>query len=95
MPTLTTWFRLILDARSMRKLSVAEPRYQAVMAIIGDGLSVSRVAEKVARQRADVAMPQASPFPVERARRHAGELGFPATRLQIWKVRQVHALSAV
>jgi transposase InsO family protein len=36
----------------MRELSVAEQRYQAVMAVIGDGLSVSRAAEKtgVARQ---------------------------------------------
>jgi transposase len=31
----------------MRELSVAEQRYQAVMAVIGDGLSVSQVAEKV------------------------------------------------
>jgi hypothetical protein len=28
-------------------LSVAEQRYQAVMAVIGDGLSVSQVGEKV------------------------------------------------
>src|SRR5690349_18901719 len=36
----------------MRELSVAEQRYQAVMAVIGDGLSVSQAAEKtgVARQ---------------------------------------------
>jgi transposase-like protein len=31
----------------MRELSVAEQRYQAVMAVISDGLSVSQVAEKV------------------------------------------------
>jgi hypothetical protein len=31
----------------MRELSVAEQRYQAVMAVIGDGLSISQVAEKV------------------------------------------------
>ncbi len=36
----------------MRELSLAEQRYQAVMAVIGDGLSVSQAAEKtgVARQ---------------------------------------------
>jgi integrase len=31
----------------MRELSVAEQRYQAVMAVIGDGLSVSQAAEKM------------------------------------------------
>jgi transposase len=31
----------------MRELSVAEQRYQAVMAVIGDGLSISQVADKV------------------------------------------------
>jgi hypothetical protein len=31
----------------MTELSVVEQRYQAVMAVIGDGLSVSQVAEKV------------------------------------------------
>jgi transposase InsO family protein len=35
----------------MRELSVAEQRYQAVMAVIGDGLSVSQVAEKVGVSR--------------------------------------------
>ncbi|ETB30230.1 DNA-binding protein, partial [Mycobacterium avium subsp. paratuberculosis 10-5975] len=30
----------------MRELSVAEQRYQAVMAVISDGLSVSQAAEK-------------------------------------------------
>jgi hypothetical protein len=44
MPTV---FRLILDARSMRELSVAEQRYPAVTAVIADGLSVSQVAEKM------------------------------------------------
>src|ERR1700760_2320288 len=36
----------------MRELSVAEQRYQAVMAVIGDGVTVSQAAEKtgVARQ---------------------------------------------
>jgi hypothetical protein len=36
----------------MRELSVAEQRYLAVMAVIGDGLTVSQAAEKtgVARQ---------------------------------------------
>jgi hypothetical protein len=31
----------------MRELSVAEQRYQAVLAVISDGLSISQVAEKV------------------------------------------------
>jgi transposase len=37
----------------MRELSVAEQRYQAVLAVISDGLSISQVAEKVgvSRQR--------------------------------------------
>src|ERR1700756_3650791 len=35
----------------MRELSVAELRYQAVLAVIGDGLSVSQVAEKVGVSR--------------------------------------------
>jgi transposase InsO family protein len=35
----------------MRELSVAEQRYQAVMAVIGDGLSVSQAAEKVGVSR--------------------------------------------
>jgi DNA-binding transcriptional ArsR family regulator len=43
--------RLILDARFIRELSVAEQRYQAVMAVIADGLSVSQVAEKVGVSR--------------------------------------------
>ncbi|HET9891947.1 MAG TPA: hypothetical protein VFQ42_15740 [Mycobacterium sp.] len=29
----------------MRELSVAEQRYQAVMAVVGDGLSISQVAD--------------------------------------------------
>jgi transposase len=36
----------------MRELSVAEQRYQAVMAVLGDGLSISQVAEKVRNKRA-------------------------------------------
>jgi transposase InsO family protein len=35
----------------MRELSVAEQRYQAVMAVIADGLSISQVAEKVGVSR--------------------------------------------
>jgi transposase len=35
----------------MRELSVAEQRYQAVMAVIGDGLSISQVAGKVGVSR--------------------------------------------
>jgi transposase InsO family protein len=35
----------------MRELSVAEQRYQAVMAVIGDGLSIAQVAEKVGVSR--------------------------------------------
>jgi hypothetical protein len=31
----------------MRELSVAEQRYQAAMAVIGDGWSVSQVGEKI------------------------------------------------
>jgi transposase len=31
----------------MRELSVAEQRFQAVLAMIGGGLSISQVAEKV------------------------------------------------
>ena len=31
----------------MRELSVAEQRYQAVLAVISDGLSISQVAQKV------------------------------------------------
>ena len=37
--------RLILDTPDMRELSVAEQRYQAVLAVIADGLSISQVAE--------------------------------------------------
>src|ERR1700704_1716035 len=42
----------MLDTPSMRELSVAEQRYQAVLAVISDGLSVSQVAPKfgVSRQ---------------------------------------------
>ena len=35
----------------MRELSVAEQRYQAVLAVISDGLSVSQVAEKLGVSR--------------------------------------------
>ena len=42
--------RLILDTPEMRELSVAEQRYQAVLAVISDGLSICQVASKVARQ---------------------------------------------
>jgi transposase len=35
----------------MRESSVAEQRYQAVMAVIGDGLSVSQVADEVGVSR--------------------------------------------
>jgi len=35
----------------MRELSVAEQRYQAVLAVISDGWSVSQVAEKVGVSR--------------------------------------------
>src|ERR1700755_2250151 len=43
--------RLILDTPLMRELSVAEQRYQAVLAVISDGLSVSQVAHKVGVSR--------------------------------------------
>ncbi|AAK45021.1 Putative uncharacterized protein [Mycobacterium tuberculosis variant bovis] len=43
--------RLILDTPSMKELSVAEQRYQAVLAVISDGLSISQVAEKVGVSR--------------------------------------------
>ena len=39
--------RLIVDTPSMRELSLAEQRYQAVSAVISDGLSISQVAEKM------------------------------------------------
>jgi len=38
--------RLILDARAVRELSVAEQRYQAVLAVIADGHDVTAVAEQ-------------------------------------------------
>jgi transposase len=44
-------FRLILDTASMSELSVAEQRYQAVLAVISDGLSISQVAENVGVSR--------------------------------------------
>ena len=36
---------------SMRELSVAEQRYQAVLAVIADGLTVTQAAEKVGVSR--------------------------------------------
>ena len=36
--------RLILDAPLMREMSVAEQRYKAVLAVIGDGRTVTEVA---------------------------------------------------
>jgi hypothetical protein len=38
--------RLILDTPDMRELSVAEQRYQAVLAVISDGSSISQVVSK-------------------------------------------------
>jgi transposase-like protein len=35
----------------MREISVAEQRYQAVLAVISDGLSISQVASKVGVSR--------------------------------------------
>src|SRR6201747_1604391 len=43
--------RLILDTPLMRELSVSEQRYQAVLAVISDGLSVSQAAQKVGVSR--------------------------------------------
>lgn len=43
--------RLILDTPEMRELSVAEQRYQAVLAVISDGLSICQVASKVGVSR--------------------------------------------
>lgn len=47
-------FRLIVDTSWMRELSVAEQRYQAVLAVISDGLAVSQVAQKVGVSRQTV-----------------------------------------
>lgn len=41
----------MLDTPLMRELSVAEQRYQAVLAVISDGLSVSQLAQKVGVSR--------------------------------------------
>jgi transposase InsO family protein len=41
----------MLDAPFMKELSVAEQRYQAVLAVIADGLGVSQAAEKVGVSR--------------------------------------------
>ena len=46
--------RLILDTPLMRELSVAEQRYQAVLAVISDGLSVTQAAEKAGVSRQTV-----------------------------------------
>ena len=46
--------RLILDTPWMRELSVAEQRYQAVLAVISDGLSIAQVAAKVGVSRQTV-----------------------------------------
>src|SRR5512139_2575452 len=45
------WFRLILDTSWKRDLSVAEQRYQAVLAVISDGLPISQAASKVGVSR--------------------------------------------
>ncbi len=44
-------FGLILDTPWLRELSVAEQRYQAVLAVISDGLSISQVASMVGVSR--------------------------------------------
>jgi transposase len=44
-------FRLILDTPQMRELSVAEQRYQAVLSVIADGLSILQAAEKAGVSR--------------------------------------------
>jgi transposase len=41
----------MLDTPLMRELSVAEQRYQAVLAVISGGVSVSQVAQKVGMSR--------------------------------------------
>src|ERR1700737_4388756 len=41
----------MLDTPWMRELSVAEQRYQAVLAVISDGLLISQVASKVGVSR--------------------------------------------
>lgn len=46
--------RLILDTPLMRELSVAEQRYQTVLAVISDGLSVTQAAEKAGVSRQTV-----------------------------------------
>ena len=44
--------RYLLDTPSMREMSVSEQRYQAILAVIADGRTVSEVAKqwKVSRQ---------------------------------------------
>jgi transposase len=46
--------RLILGTPWMRELSVAEQRYQAVLAAISGGLSISQVAYKIGVSRQTV-----------------------------------------
>jgi hypothetical protein len=48
-------FRLILDSRSMRELSVAAQAYQPVMAVITDGLAVSLGCRGSKERKASVA----------------------------------------
>jgi hypothetical protein len=54
-----TVFRLILDTPRLSELSVAEQRYQAVLGVIGNGLSISQVG------RTDVAAGEVFDFGVE------------------------------
>ncbi|QUR68817.1 hypothetical protein [Mycobacterium spongiae] len=42
----------------MRELSVAEQRYQAVLAMISDGLSIAQVAGKVGLSRCSMRVPE-------------------------------------
>ena len=55
--------RLILDTPWMWELSVAEQRYQAVLAVISDGLSISQVAEKVGVSAARLVGPLSGVWP--------------------------------
>ena len=43
---LDTYFGLILDAPSMREMSMAEQRYLAVLAVIADGHDVTAAAQQ-------------------------------------------------
>jgi transposase len=42
---------MLVGYSKTRELSVAEQRYQAVMAVVADGLSTSQVAERVGVSR--------------------------------------------